>query len=61
MLSDVAIRRAKDDLLDLKDNLIIGHLIPAGSGIYRDAGIDVEPPEWSRPHMEEPAPHLKSA
>ncbi len=32
VLTDAAIRGAKDDLLGLKENIIIGHLIPAGSG-----------------------------
>jgi DNA-directed RNA polymerase subunit beta' len=45
VLTDAAIRGAKDDLLGLKENIIIGHLIPAGSGIYRYAEIDIEPPE----------------
>ena len=44
VLTDAAIRGAKDDLLGLKENIIIGHLIPAGSGIYRYAEIDIEPP-----------------
>src|SRR5258708_20533251 len=37
VLTDAAIRGAKDDLLGLKENIIIGHLIPAGPGIYRHA------------------------
>ncbi|HWA57699.1 MAG TPA: hypothetical protein VG692_10615 [Gemmatimonadales bacterium] len=49
MLTDAAIRGAKDDLLGLKENIIIGHLIPAGSGIYRYAEIDIEPPEGYEP------------
>ncbi len=32
VLTDAAIRGAKDDLLGLKENIIIGHLIPAGTG-----------------------------
>ena len=44
VLTDAAIRGAKDNLLGLKENIIIGHLIPAGSGIYRYAEIDIEPP-----------------
>ena len=36
-------RGAKDDLLGVKENIVIGHLIPAGSGIYRYAEIDIEP------------------
>ena len=56
MLTDAAIRGAKDDLLGLKENIIIGHLIPAGSGIYRYAEIDIEPPagyEATPPRIEE--------
>ncbi|HMA38881.1 MAG TPA: hypothetical protein VKP10_02325, partial [Gemmatimonadales bacterium] len=45
VLTDAAIRGAKDDLLGLKENIIIGHLIPAGSGIYRYQEIEIEPPE----------------
>ena len=49
MLTDAAIRGAKDDLLGLKENIIIGHLIPAGSGIYRYAEIELEPPAGYEP------------
>jgi DNA-directed RNA polymerase subunit beta' len=49
VLTDAAIRGAKDDLLGLKENIIIGHLIPAGSGIYRYAEIDIEPPAGYEP------------
>ncbi|MEZ4412100.1 MAG: DNA-directed RNA polymerase subunit beta' [Gemmatimonadales bacterium] len=52
VLTDAAIRGAKDDLLGLKENIIIGHLIPAGTGIYRYAEIDIEPP----PGFEPPPP-----
>src|SRR5204863_247532 len=45
VLTDAAIRGAKDDLLGLKENIIIGHLIPAGTGIYRYHDIEVEPLE----------------
>jgi DNA-directed RNA polymerase subunit beta' len=45
VLTDAAIRGARDDLLGLKENIIIGHLIPAGTGIYRYHEIDVTPPE----------------
>ena len=46
VLTDAAIRGAKDDLLGLKENIIIGHLIPAGTGMYRysDVAMDIEPP-----------------
>ena len=42
MLTDASIRGAKDDLLGLKENIIIGHLIPAGTGMYRYQEVDVE-------------------
>jgi DNA-directed RNA polymerase subunit beta' len=43
VLTDASIRGAKDDLLGLKENIIIGHLIPAGtrgSGRFRAAAAD---------------------
>jgi DNA-directed RNA polymerase subunit beta' len=49
VLTDAAIRGAKDDLLGLKENIIIGHLIPAGSGIYRYAELDIAPPPGYEP------------
>ena len=49
VLTDAAIRGAKDDLLGLKENIIIGHLIPAGTGIYRYTEIDIVPPEGYEP------------
>ncbi len=64
VLTDAAIRGAKDDLLGLKENIIIGHLIPAGSGIYRYAEIDIEPPEGYEappPRVEEPVPQPLAA
>ena len=46
VLTDAATRGAKDGLLGLKENIIIGHLIPAGTGMYRyhDVELDVEAP-----------------
>jgi DNA-directed RNA polymerase subunit beta' len=35
VLTDAAIRGARDDLIGLKENIIIGHLIPAGTGVFR--------------------------
>ena len=40
MLTDAAVRGARDELTGLKENIIIGHLIPAGTGIFR--GQDIE-------------------
>ncbi|MEP6574306.1 MAG: hypothetical protein ABJD11_16510, partial [Gemmatimonadota bacterium] len=59
VLTDAAIRGAKDNLLGLKENIIIGHLIPAGSGIYRYAEIEIEPPAGYEP--EPPAPEVPAA
>ena len=46
MLTDAAVRGARDDLKGLKENIIIGHLIPAGTGIhrYQDVEFMVEQP-----------------
>jgi len=57
VLTDAAIRGAKDDLLGLKENIIIGHLIPAGTGIYRYHDIEIEPPEGFQP----PTPPVEAA
>ncbi|UCF18757.1 MAG: DNA-directed RNA polymerase subunit beta', partial [Gemmatimonadota bacterium] len=35
VLTDASVRGAKDNLLGLKENIIIGHLVPAGTGIHR--------------------------
>ncbi len=56
VLTDAAIRGAKDDLLGLKENIIIGHLIPAGTGIYRYHEIEIEPPEGFQPPAPPPEP-----
>ncbi|HET9003139.1 MAG TPA: DNA-directed RNA polymerase subunit beta', partial [Gemmatimonadaceae bacterium] len=42
VLTDAAIRGMRDDLLGLKENIIIGHLIPAGTGMYRYSEVDVD-------------------
>ena len=40
VLTDAAVRGAKDDLKGLKENIIIGHLIPAGTGVHRYEDVD---------------------
>lgn len=35
MLTEAAINGARDNLLGLKENIIIGHQIPAGTGLLR--------------------------
>ncbi len=44
VLTDASIKGRTDRLLGLKENVIIGKLIPAGTGLarYRDVGIEVE-------------------
>ena len=42
VLTDASIRGSKDDLLGLKENIIIGHLIPAGTGMYRYQEVDMD-------------------
>ncbi len=60
VLTDAAIRGAKDDLRGLKENIIIGHLIPAGTGHYRYVDLEIQAPagfEPPPPVLEgEPAP-----
>ncbi|MCL2083660.1 MAG: DNA-directed RNA polymerase subunit beta' [Oscillospiraceae bacterium] len=48
VLTDAAIKGKVDRLLGLKENVIIGKLIPAGSGMeqYRDFDIEVEQEEY---------------
>jgi DNA-directed RNA polymerase subunit beta' len=49
VLTDAAIRGARDDLLGLKENIIIGHLIPAGTGQYRYQEVEIEGEELPQP------------
>jgi DNA-directed RNA polymerase subunit beta' len=64
VLTDAAIKGKEDPLIGLKENVIIGKLIPAGTGMkrYRNIGIhsdlvdNLEPPapvEEEKPEMEE--------
>ncbi|RYG48410.1 hypothetical protein EON79_04565, partial [bacterium] len=50
VLTEAAVRGKKDTLIGLKENVIIGRLIPAGTGVkqYRDLQIDVAAaPDWA--------------
>ncbi len=47
MLTDAAIEGKVDNLLGLKENVIIGKLIPAGTGLRRYRAIEIEP-AWKR-------------
>ncbi|MDR1736380.1 MAG: hypothetical protein LBR85_05885, partial [Oscillospiraceae bacterium] len=64
VLTEAAIRGKVDNLLGLKENVIIGKLVPAGSGmeIYRDfeltkypAEYEAAPEDFVFPDVEEPA------
>jgi DNA-directed RNA polymerase subunit beta' len=48
VLTDAAIQAKSDSLVGLKENVIIGKLIPAGTGIARYRNIRVEPTEEAR-------------
>jgi len=50
VLTDAAIRGKIDKLVELKENVIIGGLIPAGTGILKDTKFEYEKPE---PEVEE--------
>jgi len=48
VLTDAAINGKSDKLVGLKENVIIGKLIPAGTGISRYRNIQVQPTEEAR-------------
>lgn len=48
VLTDAAIQAKSDQLVGLKENVIIGKLIPAGTGIARYRNIRVEPTDEAR-------------
>ena len=48
VLTDAAIHAKSDPLLGLKENVIIGKLIPAGTGLPRYRDIRVEPTEEAK-------------
>jgi len=48
VLTDAAISAKSDSLMGLKENVIIGKLIPAGTGIARYRNVEVNPTEEAR-------------
>jgi DNA-directed RNA polymerase subunit beta' len=58
VLTDASIEGKTDRLLGLKENVIIGKLIPAATGLKRYRGIDIKPSEkvpasaYARPETE---------
>jgi len=53
VLTEAAINGARDSLLGLKENVIIGHLIPAGTGVGRNRNINIIVEEEEIPELEE--------
>ncbi|MGB5016222.1 MAG: DNA-directed RNA polymerase subunit beta' [Candidatus Nanopelagicales bacterium] len=51
VLTDAAIHAKSDPLLGLKENVIIGKLIPAGTGLSRYRNVKVEPTEEAKQAM----------
>ncbi len=51
VLTDAAIHAKSDSLLGLKENVILGKLIPAGTGLARYRNIRVEPTEEAKAAM----------
>jgi DNA-directed RNA polymerase subunit beta' len=50
VLTEAAVRGKRDTLVGLKENVIIGRLIPAGTGVkqYREIQVDVQRgPKWA--------------
>ena len=51
VLTEAALRGRSDSLLGLKENVIIGKLIPAGTGLARYRDVKVEPTEEAKAAM----------
>jgi len=43
VLTEAALRAAEDELIGLKENVLLGHLIPAGTGFHEHQRIRVQP------------------
>ncbi|SDS82689.1 DNA-directed RNA polymerase subunit beta' [Paraoerskovia marina] len=51
VLTEAAMSGRRDPLLGLKENVIIGKLIPAGTGLTRYGNVDVEPTEEAKTEL----------
>ena len=51
VLTDAAIHAKSDPLVGLKENVILGKLIPAGTGLPRYRNVRVEPTEEAKAAM----------
>ena len=56
VLTDAAIHARSDSLVGLKENVIIGKLIPAGTGMQRYRDLRVEPTEEAKAAVYPPRP-----
>jgi DNA-directed RNA polymerase subunit beta' len=71
VLTQAAVEGKKDTLIGLKENVIVGRLIPAGTGAgmnrlrvtasSRDAALRVQQKAWATPIEEAPAPAMADA
>jgi DNA-directed RNA polymerase subunit beta' len=52
VLTEAAITGKRDELLGLKENIIIGHLVPAGTGILRYREVAFDMPELAEAEAE---------
>ena len=53
VLTDAALAGRRDELVGLKENVIVGHMVPAGTGFKKYLGMKVQRDE---PEQPEPAP-----
>jgi DNA-directed RNA polymerase subunit beta' len=56
VLTDAAIEGKLDNLLGLKENVIMGHLIPAGTGLKHFRDLRVDGPSFVEESVPEPVP-----
>jgi DNA-directed RNA polymerase subunit beta' len=56
VLTEAAVRGKKDELLGLKENVIIGRLIPAGTGLPRYRSMEPATPDGVQIHVEPARP-----
>ena len=61
VLTDAAIKGKVDPLIGLKENVIIGKLIPAGTGMSRYRNVKVMDPNAPEPEKEEPVKEAPEA
>ncbi len=61
VLTDAAIHARSDSLVGLKENVIIGKLIPAGTGMQRYRGLRVEPTDAAKAAVYPPTSYDTSA